>query len=137
MCPQCGTTTLDDCDVCGEWIFRIVPSDTDMGIAAAQLARDAGVGSVAILAENREGPLAPTLVFADVFENAVGGEVVADVRFEPGATTYAAEVDEAFGAEPDAIYLGTGFESGLTILQEWDRRGLGGSVLLRSGPRRT
>ena len=130
MCPQCGTTTLDDCDVCGDWIYRLVPSDTDMGIAAAQLARDAGITRVSVLAENREGPLAPTIVFADVFSNAAGGTVLADVRFEPGAATYASEVDTAFAGDPEAIYLGTGFESALSILQEWDRRGLGGKFYL-------
>lgn len=126
MCPQCGTTELDTCDVCGKWVFRLVASDTDMGIAAAQLARDQGFDRVAILVEKKEGTLSPALVFKDVWEGAVRGQIVADVRFDPGKTSYAAEVEKAFAGNPQAVYLAAGFEAGITILREWERRGYGG-----------
>jgi branched-chain amino acid transport system substrate-binding protein len=56
----------------------------------------------------------------------VGGTVSADVRFDPGKSSYQSEVDQAFSGEPDAVYLGSGFEAGGIILQEWQRRGYGG-----------
>ena len=126
MCPACGTSELDEAG--GDYIFRITGSDTDGGIIAAQFARDSGFGKVAVLVQNTEGASAPAEVFKEVFQ-ATGGEVVADVRFEPGQASYQAQVDQAFESEPDAVYLGAGFEAGGIILQEWQRRGYGGQWL--------
>lgn len=126
LCPACGTSELDEAG--GDYIFRITGSDTDGGIIAAQFARDSGYEKVAILVQNTEGASAPAEVFKEIFE-ATGGEVVADVRFEPGQASYQAQVDQAFADEPDAVYLGAGFEAGGIILQEWQRRGLGGNWL--------
>jgi branched-chain amino acid transport system substrate-binding protein len=126
LCPACGTSELDEAG--GDYIFRITGSDTDGGIIAAQFARDAGYQRVAILVQNTEGASAPADVFKRVFES-TGGEVIADVRFEPGQASYQAQVDQAFDGEPDAVYLGAGFEAGGVILQEWQRRGYGGNWL--------
>lgn len=126
MCPACGTSELDEAG--GDYIFRITGSDTDGGIIAAQFARDSGYTSVAILVQNTEGASAPAEVFKEVFES-TGGEVIADVRFDPGQASYQAQVDQAFADEPDAVYLGAGFEAGGVILQEWQRRGYGGNWL--------
>lgn len=121
MCPACGTDKLDEAG--GDFIFRITGSDTDGGLIAAQFARDNGYERVAMLVQNTEGAAGPALVFKDVYTNQVGGEVVADVRFEPGQASYQTQVDEIFAAEPDAIYLAAGFESGGIIFQEAARRG--------------
>jgi branched-chain amino acid transport system substrate-binding protein len=126
MCPACGTSELDEAG--GDYIFRITGSDTDGGIIAAQFARDSGYTKVAMLVQNTEGASAPAEVFKEVFES-TGGEIVADVRFDPGQASYQAQVDQAFADEPDAVYLGAGFEAGGVILQEWQRRGYGGNWL--------
>lgn len=126
MCPACGTSELDEAG--GDYIFRITGSDTDGGIIAAQFARDSGFTNVAMLVQNTEGASAPADVFKEVFES-TGGEIVADVRFDPGQASYQAQVDQAFADEPDAVYLGAGFEAGGIILQEWQRRGYGGNWL--------
>jgi branched-chain amino acid transport system substrate-binding protein len=124
ICPACGTSELDEAG--GEFIFRITGSDSDGGLIAAQFARDSGAENVGMLVQNTEGASAPAEVFKTVFEDNVGGTVSADVRFDPGKTSYQAEVDQAFAAEPDAVYVGSGFEAGGIILQEWQRRGYGG-----------
>ncbi len=121
MCPACGTDKLDEAG--GDFIFRITGSDSDGGLIAAQFARDNGFERVAMLVQNTEGAAGPAEVFKTVFTEKVGGEVVADVRFEPGQSSYQTQVDEVFASEPDAIYLAAGFESGGIIFQEAARRG--------------
>lgn len=121
MCPACGTDKLDEAG--GEFIFRITGSDSDGGLIAAQFARDNGFQRVAMLVQNTEGAAGPAGVFKEVFTEKVGGEIVADIRFEPGQASYQSQVDEVFAAEPDAIYLAAGFESGGIIFQEAARRG--------------
>ncbi len=121
MCPACGTDKLDEAG--GDFIFRITGSDTDGGLIAAQFARDNGFERVAMLVQNTEGAAGPAEVFKTVFTEKVGGEVTADIRFEPGQSSYQTQVDEVFASEPDAIYLAAGFESGGIIFQEASRRG--------------
>lgn len=122
ICPACGTDKLDEAG--GDYIWRITGSDSDGGLIAAQFARDSGYTQVAMLVQNTEGAAGPALVFKDVFTENIGGEVVVDVRFEPGQASYQAQVDEVFAAEPEAVYLAAGFESGGIILQEAARRGV-------------
>ena len=121
MCPACGTDKLDEAG--GDFIFRITGSDSDGGLIAAQFARDNGFERVAMLVQNTEGAAGPAEVFKTVFTEKVGGEVTADIRFEPGQSSYQTQVDEVFASEPDAIYLAAGFESGGIIFQEASRRG--------------
>lgn len=128
MCPACGTTELDTKG--GDWVFRITASDTDGGIIAAQFARDRGFERVAILVQQTEGTLSPAEIFQDVFENNVGGEIVDVVRFDPGRSSYQAEVEQAFSNSPDAVYLAAGFEAGVPILREWERRSYGGTIIM-------
>lgn len=127
ICPACGTSELDEAG--GDYIFRITGSDSDGGLIAAQFARDSGFERVAMLVQNTEGASAPADVFKRVFTEVVGGEVLADVRFDPGQSSYQAQVDQAFADDPDVVYLGSGFEAGGIILQEWQRRGYGGNWL--------
>jgi branched-chain amino acid transport system substrate-binding protein len=124
MCPLCGTSDLDT--YTGGYVFRIGASDSDMGLISAQFAREAGFTRMAMLVQNTEGTASPADVFKRTFTEAVGGEIVADVRFEPGLATYQSQVDEAFRTEVDAVYLAAGFSEGGIILQEWQRRGYGG-----------
>jgi len=127
ICPACGTSELDQAG--GDYIWRITGSDSDGGLIAAQFARDAGYTRVAMLVQNTEGASAPADAFKQVFTEIIGGEVVADVRFDPGQSSYQAQVDQAFADDPEAVYVGAGFEAGGIILTEWQRRGYGGSFL--------
>jgi branched-chain amino acid transport system substrate-binding protein len=127
ICPACGTSELDEAG--GDYIFRITGSDSDGGLIAAQFARDAGYERVAMLVQNTEGASAPADVFKAVWTEVLGKEIVADVRFDPGQSSYQAQLDQAFADDPDVVYLGSGFESGGIILQEWQRRGYGGNWL--------
>lgn len=128
MCPGCGTGELDT--TAGNYIWRITGSDTDGGIIAAQFARDAGFENVSMLVQNTEGASGPAEVFKAVYEEAVGGSVGADVRFDPGRSSYQSELQQAFAPEPDAVYMGSGFEAGLVVFREWERRGYGGQFFV-------
>ena len=128
FCPGCGTPELDT--LAGEYMWRITGSDSDGGTIAAQFARDEGVKRVAIMAQNTEGMSEPADIFKKVFEEGAGGEIVADVRFNPGRSSYQAELAQAFDAQPDAVYLAAGHEAGSVILREWQRRGYGGKFFV-------
>ncbi len=125
ICPACGTSELDEAG--GDYIWRITSSDSDGGLISAQFARDAGFTRVAMLVQNTEGASAPADVFKQVFSEV--GEVIADVRFDPGQSSYQAQVDQAFADDPEVVYVGSGFEAGGIILTEWQRRGYGGTFL--------
>ena len=121
ICSTCGTTELDATG--GDMVFRIIPSDTDNGIVGAQVARDEGYRNVAMLVELSEGTTSPANVFKSVFTEQMGGTITEDVRFNAGETTYAAQVAKAFESNPDAVYIAAGFETGVPLLNEWQRRG--------------
>jgi ABC-type branched-subunit amino acid transport system substrate-binding protein len=120
MCSSCGTTFLDDKG--GEYFFRVTASDSDAGLIAAQLARDAGYRNMAMIVQNTEGASGPAGVAEAAFSG-IQGNKITSVTIEPGASSYSAEVDQALSARPDVIYLGAGIEAGLPILREIDRRG--------------
>ena len=120
ICSTCGTTELDATG--GDFVFRIIPSDTDNGIVGAQVARDEGYLNVAMLVELSEGTTSPADVFKSVFTEQMGGTITEDVRFNAGETTYSAQVARAFESNPDAVYIAAGFETGVPILNEWRRR---------------
>jgi branched-chain amino acid transport system substrate-binding protein len=120
MCSSCGTTFLDDKG--GEYFFRVTASDSDSGIIAAQLARDEGYTNMGMIVQNTEGASGPAEVAEQAFSSIEGNEVTL-VTIEPGASSYAAEVDQVLAEEPDVLYVGAGIEAGLPVLREIDRRG--------------
>ncbi len=128
MCPACGTTTLDTQG--GNYIWRITASDTTYGIISAQLARDLGYTRVAMLVQQTEGTESPAEVFKDVWENKIGGEITADVRFQPGQDSYQAQVEQAFAGDPEAVYIGAGPQAGIPIIREYIARGYESTILV-------
>ncbi len=128
MCPACGTTELDTKG--GNYIFRITASDTTNGIVSAQLARDLGFTRVALLVQQTEGAESPANVFSEVWKTKVGGEITNDVRFAPGRDSYQSEVQQALSGDPEAVYVGAGFEAGLPILREYINAGFEAVLLV-------
>jgi branched-chain amino acid transport system substrate-binding protein len=127
ICSFCGTPILDTKG--GDYEWRFTASDTDGGVAVAQFARDRGYKRVSILAQSGEVGR-PADVFKQVFEDKVGGEIVSDVRFDPGKASYQAETQKAFSGKPDAVYLAAGHEAAASILPEWQRRNYGGKLFV-------
>lgn len=127
VCSFCGTPILDTKG--GDYEWRFTASDTDGGLAAAQFARDRGYKRVAIMAQSGEVGR-PADVFKEVFQEKVGGQITADVRFDPGKSSYQAETQKAFSGQPDAVYLAAGHEEAASILPEWNRRKYGGKLFV-------
>lgn len=127
ICTFCGTPILDTKG--GDYVWRTTASDTDGGTASAQFARDREYEKVGILAQSGEVGR-PADIFKQVFEDKVGGEVVSDVRFDPGKSSYQVEVQQAFEGDPDAVYLAAGHQEAASILPEWQRRGYGGEFFV-------
>jgi branched-chain amino acid transport system substrate-binding protein len=128
ICPQCGTNVLDKKG--GDYIFRLVISDTDLGVMTAQLARDRGYNQMGVLAQRTEGSLSTAETFKSAWVGGVGGEIVNEVLYDPGKQAFQTEVQQAFEDDPDAVYLSSGFQTGIPVLREWDRRGYGGVIFL-------
>jgi branched-chain amino acid transport system substrate-binding protein len=110
-------------------MWRTTASDTDGGAASAQFARDRGYERIGILRQEGEAGR-PAEIFADVWENEVGGEITADVQIDPGKSSYQVELQQAFEGEPDAVYAAIGHEAGNSIFPEWQRRGYGGEFFV-------
>jgi len=127
ICSFCGTTVLDEEG--GNFIYRTTASDNDGAAASAQFARDRGFERVALLRQEGEAGR-PAEIFADVWENNVGGEVVSDVQIDPGKSSYQVELQQAFSEDPDVVYASIGHEAGNSIFPEWERRAYGGEFLV-------
>jgi branched-chain amino acid transport system substrate-binding protein len=127
-CPYCGSDALTDKG--GQWVWRLSAADAQFGAATAQYARDNGIKTVSILALKSEGSLSAVNAFKKVFVDSVGGSICAEVEFDAARSSYQSEVSEAFGCDPDAVFVSAGTEAGIPILREWARRGYGGRFLM-------
>jgi branched-chain amino acid transport system substrate-binding protein len=124
-----GTVKLDTEG--GDYIFRTVLSDSFAGVASAKFLTDMGFKTAANLYENGESPQSNAVTMKREFEK-MGGKVVVDVAFNPGQSSYQAELKTVFDAHPDIVLLAAGQDSGATILKEWYRGNYGGQWLLGS-----
>ena len=131
MCPVCGTTVLDTEG--GNFVWRLTASDATFGVMSAQLGGELGYTRVAMLVQQTEGTESPANVFKDVWENKFGGEITADVRFEPGRDSYQAQVEQAFRDNPEAVYIGAGSHAGIPIIREYIAKGYTATILISPG----
>ncbi len=101
----------------GLW-FRTFATTAVQSAMGAKVAQDKGYGSVAILYKNDDwGQDMARLIAAD-FE-AVGVAVTASVAINDGQPSYRAEVTEALGTQPDALYLALYPAEGTAAVREW------------------
>jgi branched-chain amino acid transport system substrate-binding protein len=128
MCPYCGADALTPGG--GEWLYRLSPADGQLGIAAAQFARDEGYTKAAILGQKTDASISAVESFKKPFTDKIGGDLCEEVLFDPGKSSYQAEVQKAFSCEPEVVWATTGTEAGIPIMREWARRGYGGKFLL-------
>jgi branched-chain amino acid transport system substrate-binding protein len=124
-----GTVKLDTEG--GDYVFRTVLSDSFAGIGSAKFLKDMNFKTAANLYENSESPQSNAVTMQKAFE-AVGGKVVANVAFNPGQSSYQAELQKVFEAKPEVVLLAAGAESGAAIMREWYRGNYGGQWLLGS-----
>ena len=124
--PYGGTVKLDTAG--GDYVFRAVLSDSFAGVGSAKFAKDMGFTKVANLYENGESPQSAAAMMKSEFEK-MGGTIVADVAFNPGQSSYQAELNKVFAAKPEMVHLAAGQEASAVILKEWYRGNYGGTWL--------
>lgn len=124
-----GTVKLDTEG--GDYIFRVALSDSFCGIGTAKFLIDEGFKTAANLYENSESPQSNAVTMQNAFE-AAGGKVVANVAFNPGQTSYQAELAKVFEAKPEIVLLSAGADSAANIMREWYRGNYGGKWILGS-----
>lgn len=102
----------------GFWA-RTAPPDTFQSQALAQLAKQKGFKSIAILAINNDYGNGLVSAFIPAFK-AVGGTVVNEARptfYDPNTSTFDTEVNQVFKGQPDAVLLVSYPETGSLILK--------------------
>lgn len=132
VAPPCGTSELDKGGGASNYIWRFTASDTDLGVIAAQMVRDLKWPTLSMIVQNSTGPASISEVFKRTYIGAVGGQVLADVRIDPGQSDYSAQLEQAYAKDPAGLYLGVSYEQGGIILNEWQRRGYGGMIVSTS-----
>lgn len=109
------------------YFFRTVPSDNLQGQVLAQIAQDEGYKTVNVLALNDDYGQGIAETFEQSFTDA-GGEVGANVAYDPQGTTFNSEVQKVSSGNPDAILLVAFPETGSSIMQSAQEQGLVGEV---------
>lgn len=109
------------------YFFRTVPSDNLQGQVLAQVAQDEGYETVNVLALNDDYGQGIADTFEQAFTDA-GGQVGANVAYDPQGTTFNSEVQEVASGNPDAVLLVAFPETGTSIMQSAAEQGLVGEV---------
>lgn len=107
-------STLDDNDL----VWRTQASNVLFGEVFARVARDLGIERASTMAFNNPSGRGNTQEFARVFRD-MGGEVLAEVVYNPDQSTYRAELEQALGPDPQAVMLGSYLPDTTIILKEW------------------
>ena len=102
--------------------FRTAPSDVLQGRILSDLIVEDGYTNVFIFA--RQDPYGEGLLKFTKEPLETAGATVTDVVYDPNATDFAAEVDQAVTAAPDAIVL-IGFSESEQIIKEQIAKGVG------------
>ena len=131
MCPTCGASDSEAGG--GDYVWGLTAAQRTYGVVAAQLARDLGYSRVALLVQ--ESPWGEWLnAIADAFrgawENGVGGEITAAVRFVPGLNSYIAEVRQVIESDPEALFLIAAYGDGDVVISDVIDSGFEGTILV-------
>lgn len=123
-------------DFQGYWA-RTAPPDTYQAQALAKLAYDKGFKKVATIVINNDYGVGFEKEFVQAFKK-LGGTVTNEAkptRYDPKATTFATEVQAAFGGKPEAVAAIAYAETGALLLKTAYEQGLskGVQVLLTDG----
>jgi ABC-type branched-subunit amino acid transport system substrate-binding protein len=102
--------------------FRVVPSSALQGLAAAKLAVDRGIGSVAVVHVDTDAGAATAAEFGRAFA-ALGGKVTSVTPYAQNQPSYASEVGRALEGGPGALYLVALPVDGTNIARGWIAQG--------------
>jgi len=118
--PTAGTTSLDDRG--GEYVYRTVPSDALGGRAIAYAARNGDVngvqdyGNMAMMVGNEEVFQSFKDPIASSFEE-FGGQIVEQIDFRTGKSSYSSEVGTMMDADPEITALTGSKDDSIKIME--------------------
>jgi neutral amino acid transport system substrate-binding protein len=121
--PYSGIVEFDEKSG-GDFAYRTVGPDNFDGLTVALNFRDQGFDRIAILSESNDSSLSTSRYVQEYFEK-MGGQVVSNVKFNAGQSSYIAEVRKAFENDPQAVFLAASGEPAVPILREAHRDGFG------------
>lgn len=102
--------------------FRFQATNDRFGRAFAEIAKKQGYKRPATMAFNNASGIGNTEGFKKAW-TAQGGQVVAEVVYEPSQPSYRAELQKVMAAKPDVIVTGSYLADTTIILREWFQLG--------------
>lgn len=120
--PSNTSPTFSDYDD-GGYYFRTAPTDVLQGPVLAETIVGDGHTQVAVLARADDYGQGLADSTGQALEEQ-GGEVVAEILYDPEGATFDAEVSQVVDADPDAVVI-IGFEESAQILQGLIEQGMG------------
>ena len=114
--PAISTEDKDDL------VWRFQATNDRFGQAFAKIAAANGWKRPATMAFNNASGIGNTEGFKKAWQ-AAGGEVVAEVVYEPNRPSYRSELQSVLAANPDVIVMGSYLPDTTIILREWYQAG--------------
>jgi branched-chain amino acid transport system substrate-binding protein len=109
-------------------VYRFQASSAQWGPACAKVAKEMGVKTVAILAQ--QNPFVVAIIEPFKAELArLGGTVTETVMYNPDQASYRAEVERAFGGEPDTVLCLSLLTDMVAIVKEAYRAGFKSKII--------
>lgn len=106
-----------------KWQFRNIFTQAQEGRFTAQWVREAGAGTVAVVALQNDFGLAVADNFSRHFESGKG-KIVARELIVPGTRDFRATLTKIARSRPDAVFLGVFYEEGALLMQQARQLGL-------------
>jgi len=103
-----------DISKCGEYVFRVFPSDQLQGVGVAQLATDLGYKEIALTYINNDWGVG----LAEVFKKEFKGTIVEEFAHDEGKADYRSEVVRLKRKNPTAVVNLTYIKEGGTMLKQ-------------------
>lgn len=126
------SSTNKDIATAGDYIFRVIVSDSFQGKVGALLAKEKGYTKAAVLYINNDYGAGLNEVFTEEFE-AVGGDVISNEAFEQSSTDFRTLLTKVEEKDPDMLYVvGLPVECG-NLLKQKAELGMDVAVIAAEG----
>ncbi|MBU6497564.1 MAG: ABC transporter substrate-binding protein [Rhodospirillales bacterium] len=120
--PTASAPSFSDIGRSTGLFFRTNASDALQGVAAASQAIAGKSGTVAVLAVNNDWGQNLSRVFKEAYEK-LGGHITRIVLYNPGQSSYRAEISAAMQGAPHTLYLIGYATEGAQLARDWISQG--------------
>ena len=115
-----GTTFLDDKG--GEWVYRVVGSDSDLGRARATYIVNQGYEQATITYLDNPDAVSAANAIGSTLESAVV-DIVEEIELSGSADTYRGEIDRILDADPDVVTINMGSDKFPVFIRNYRQAG--------------